>query len=215
MTWDLNRINETLADMDALDVVRWSVARSGEAVICSTNFRPQEAVILHLVTQVMPEMKILWADTGYALPETYRFAQRLISHLNLQMHITNPRMTRPRWEALHGEAPLVDEEEAHEAFTEHVKIEPFHRGLAELKPRIWLTAIRQDQTDFRAGLNVASEGPGGVLRVSPVFRWTDTDMESYIAEHQLPDEPVYFDPTKADARRECGLHLPGTDQEPS
>jgi phosphoadenosine phosphosulfate reductase len=31
-------------------------------------------------------------------------------------------------------------------------------------------------------------------------------MESYLRKHNLPNEWDYFDPAKADEKRECGLH---------
>ena len=31
-------------------------------------------------------------------------------------------------------------------------------------------------------------------------------METYLAQHDLPNEWDYFDPAKADEKRECGLH---------
>jgi phosphoadenosine phosphosulfate reductase len=31
-------------------------------------------------------------------------------------------------------------------------------------------------------------------------------MDAYLAEHNLPNEHDYFDPTKALETRECGLH---------
>ena len=42
--------------------------------------------------------------------------------------------------------------------------------------------------------------------MSPLFHWTDEQLEAYLAEHQLPNEWDYFDPAKADEKRECGLH---------
>ena len=46
----------------------------------------------------------------------------------------------------------------------------------------------------------------GALKISPVFHWTDEQMEAYLAQHHLPNEWDYFDPAKADEKRECGLH---------
>jgi phosphoadenosine phosphosulfate reductase len=31
-------------------------------------------------------------------------------------------------------------------------------------------------------------------------------MDAYLAKHGLPNEWDYFDPAKADEKRECGLH---------
>ena len=111
---NLNEINEDLKAKDPLEVVKWAIDQSEGRVICSTNFRPQEAVILHMVTQVMPDIPVLWADGGYALPETYRFAERLIKKLNLNMKIYNPLLTSARREALYGAVPGIDDQEAHD-----------------------------------------------------------------------------------------------------
>ena len=46
----------------------------------------------------------------------------------------------------------------------------------------------------------------GALKVSPVFYLGDADLEQYLAKHNLPNEWDYFDPAKADEKRECGLH---------
>jgi phosphoadenosine phosphosulfate reductase len=46
----------------------------------------------------------------------------------------------------------------------------------------------------------------GTVKVSPVFYWSDEEMEAYLEEHDLPNEWDYFDPAKADEKRECGLH---------
>ena len=206
MSLDIDAINEELRGKDPLDIVRWAVDYS-DSVICSTNFRPQEAVILHMVTQVKPDIPILWADGGHATPETYRFAEKLISDMNLNMRIYNPLMTIARREALYGPVPSIDDEEAHDKFTWDTKIEPFRRGLEELQPKVWLTAIRKEQTELRASLDHVSTDQSGVIKVSPVFYFSDEDMENYLKEHNLPDEKNYFDPTKVLAKRECGLHV--------
>ncbi len=207
MSWDIDAINEALEGKSPEEIVAWAVEVSGAAVVCSTNFRPKEAVILHMVTQVMPQMPILWADTGYATQETYRFAEKLTQSLHLHMHVFNPGITRSRWEAVYGEVPTIDEVRRHDAFTEMVKIEPFFRGLNVLEPSIWITAIRRGQTAFRDGLDIASMGPFGILKISPIYSWTDEDMDRYLTEHDLPDETHYFDPTKVESDRECGLHI--------
>ena len=134
MSIDIDKVNEELRGKDPLDIVRWAVEYSDE-IICSTNFRPHEAVILHMATQVKADMPILWADGGYALKETYVFAQKVIDQLNLNMKVFNPLMTTARREAVKGTVPSIEDKEAHDDFTWDTKIEPFRRGLDELKPK--------------------------------------------------------------------------------
>jgi phosphoadenosine phosphosulfate reductase len=79
--------------------------------------------------------------------------------------------------------------------------------MKELAPKVWITALRKVQNPNRAELDIVSlDGNFGALKVSPVFHWTDAQMENYLKEHQLPNEWDYFDPAKADEKRECGLH---------
>ena len=63
------------------------------------------------------------------------------------------------------------------------------------------------QNPNRAGLDIVSEDHVfNSLKVSPVFYWSDAEMEAYLKQHNLPNEWDYFDPAKADEKRECGLH---------
>ena len=114
-------------------------------------------------------------------------------------------MTAARRSALMGGIPNPDTE-LHAEFTRQVKLEPFQRVLSSIKPDIWLTAIRKDETDFRKTLEVVSNGPNGMMKVAPFLYWTEVDMEGYLYEHDLPQVNKYYDPTKVEDNRECGLH---------
>jgi phosphoadenosine phosphosulfate reductase len=88
-----------------------------------------------------------------------------------------------------------------------MKLEPFLRGMRELAPQVWLTAIRKVQNPHRATLEAVSRDEKfGVLKVSPVFALTDADMDAYLRAHDLPNEWDYYDPAKGDEKNECGLH---------
>lgn len=185
--------------MTPLELTRWAIGQ-GRAIV-STNFRPYEAVILHLATQVQPDIPVLWIDHGFNRPATYRFADRLTKRLNLNLRPYFPRLSAAHWEARYGD--LVSREE----FSATMKLEPFERAMRELSPAVWLTAIRKVQNPHRATLDaVARDNKFNVLKVSPVFEMTDADMETYLREHNLPNEWDYFDPAKGDEKNECGLH---------
>ena len=210
MTADqIAKANTDLRDRAPLEIVRWAIAQSHGHAIVSTNFRPYEAVILHLVTQVQPDIPVLWVDHGYNRAATYKHADELTRLLNLNIKAYVPRMTAAHYDALHGGAPepTPENEERIKAFSAVMKLEPFQRGMKELAPTIWITALRKVQNPNRAGLDIVSEDANfGSLKVSPVFHWTDKDMHAYLEEHDLPNEWDYFDPAKADEKRECGLH---------
>jgi len=88
-----------------------------------------------------------------------------------------------------------------------MKLEPFQRGMKELAPLVWITALRKVQNPNRAELDIVSPDTNfHSLKISPVFYWTDAEMENYLKQNGLPNEWDYFDPAKADEKRECGLH---------
>ena len=199
--------NSELRGKSPLEITRWAIAQAGGRGIVSTNFRPYEAVILHLATLVQPDIPVLWADHGYNRPATYRHAEQLRTRLKLNLKACVPKMTAAHRDALHGSIPTPEDEAALKEFSAVFKLEPFLRGMKELAPTIWLTALRKVQNSNRAGLDIVSEDRNfGAIKVSPVFHLTDADMEAYLKEHNLPNEWDYFDPAKADEKRECGLH---------
>jgi phosphoadenosine phosphosulfate reductase len=214
---DLKRLNDQqiaaanaeLRNMSALDIVKWGLAQAGGRAIVSTNFRPYEAVILHLVTQVQPDIPVLWVDHGYNRPATYKHAEDLKTRLKLNIKPYLPKLTAAHYDAVFGgmPEPTPENEERIKAFSTVMKLEPFQRGMKELAPTVWITALRKIQNPNRAGLDIVSpDGNFGSLKLSPVFHWSDAEMEAYLKQHNLPNEWDYFDPAKADEKRECGLH---------
>ena len=204
MSLDLQAANQYLDQRSADEIVRWALERS-EHPLVTTNFRPYEAVILHLITQVKPDIQVLWIDSGYNTSATYRYAESLIERLNLNIITYIPQMSSARRNVLMGGIPDV-EDPLHEEFTRQVKLEPFQRALSELQPDLWFNAIRKDQTEFRQSLDVVSQSRDGVVKVAPLFHWSEADLEAYLERFALPNELDYFDPTKALETRECGLH---------
>ena len=208
-TEQITKANAELRNKSALDIVKWAIAQAKGRAIVSTNYRPYEAVILHLATQAQPDIQVLWADHGYNRPATYKHAEQLKQQLKLNVKAFVPKMTAAHYDAIHGgaPAPTPENEERIKEFSAVMKLEPFMRGMKELAPTIWLTALRKVQNPNRAGLDIVVEDKNFItIKVSPVFYWSDADMEAYLKQHNLPNEWDYFDSAKADEKRECGLH---------
>ena len=204
---DLTRWNAELRDQSPLEIVRWAVAHSGGRAIVSTNFRPYEAAILHLAVQAQPDIPVLWVDHGYNRPATYKHAEELRARLRLNLKPYLPRLSAAHRDALHGPIPTTEDEAGLKNFSALMKLEPFQRGMKELAPKVWITALRKVQNPNRAGLDIVSLDENfGALKVSPLFYFSDADLDAYLAQHGLPNEWDYFDPAKADEKRECGLH---------
>ena len=202
-------ILEGLHGQSAQDITRWAVKEGKGGAIVTTNFRPYEAIILHMATVAWPEIPALWVDHGTNLPETYRFAEKCRAQLTLNLKPYLPLMTAAHWLALNGgQVPMPDEVERVESFSRIMKLEPFERGMRELAPKVWITALRREQNPQRAATLAPFmwDAKFNCLKVNPILDWTPVEMDAYLLEHALPNERTYYDPAKGDEKHECGLH---------
>ena len=204
MNLNIEEINDFLSDKNPLDIVKWAVSIAENPVI-TTNFRPYEVAILNAVTEVKKDIKVIWCDTGYNTVQTYRHAEELIEKLNLNIHLYVPKQTVAHRNVVLG-VPSIDDKK-HALFTKQVKLEPFSRAMKEHQPDVWFTNLRKGQTAFRDSINIVSKSNDGVLKISPFYYWTDKDLDTYLEQYNLPNEFKYFDPTKVECNRECGLHI--------
>lgn len=203
---DLVKVNALLRDESPEEIVRWTLQQS-QRVITTTSFSPYSAVMLHLVTQVDPDMPVVWVDSGYNMPDAYRVAERLIEQLKLNIRVYSPQTTAERRNALMGGIPHPDDNpELHREFTRQVKLEPFQKALDELKPELWLNGIRRDETEFRKSLDIVTWDGRGLYKVAPLFHWSEQQVADYLHHHNLPTCTHYFDPTKVRSNAECGMH---------
>ncbi|KAF9658629.1 MULTISPECIES: phosphoadenosine phosphosulfate reductase family protein [Tenacibaculum] len=201
---NLEAVNAELKNKSPKEIIVWALLQANKAVV-TTNFRPYEGAILHAVASVKNSIDVIWCDTGYNTPQTYKHAEELIEKLQLNIQLYVPKQTVAHRNITLG-LPTVDDPK-HAVFTEQVKLEPFKRAMEEHKPDVWFTNLRKGQTAFRDSIDIVSRSKDGILKVSPFYHWSDEKLDAYLEEHQLPNEFKYFDPTKVESNRECGLHI--------
>lgn len=204
MSLNLEEINKELQDKSPEEIISWAITVGVNPVI-TTNFRPYEVAILNAVTKVKKDIKVIWCDTGYNTVQTYKHAEEIIQKLKLNVKLYTPKQTVAHRNVVLGVPSIEDPK--HAIFTEQVKLEPFSRAMAEHKPDVWFTNLRKGQTAFRDSIDIVSKSKDGVLKVSPFYNWSDAQLDAYLETQKLPNEFVYFDPTKVEGNRECGLHI--------
>ncbi len=199
----IEELNAKFATATPKEIISWAIANAKKAVV-TTNFRPYEVAILSAVVEVEKEIPVIWCDTGYNTPNTYKHAEQLIADLGLNVKLYVPRQTSSHRDVVMG-IPGIDDPK-HAEFTEQVKLEPFRRAMKEHAPDVWFTNLRKGQTALRDSLDILSLSKDGVLKVSPFYHYSDVQLDAYLEERNLPNEHKYFDPTKVLENRECGLH---------
>src|SRR2546430_16893911 len=118
----LTQWNAELRASSPLEIVRWAVARSDGRALVSTNFRPYEAVILHLCVEAQPDIPVLWVDHGYNRRATYRHAEHLRELLNLNLKPFLPKISAAHRDAIQGPIPGPDDEAGLKQFSSGMKL---------------------------------------------------------------------------------------------
>lgn len=169
--------------------VRWAAETFGNGLVMTTSFGVQSAVMLHLVTRIVPTIPVVFIDTGYLFPETYRFAEELTQRLRLNLKIYQPLMTAARQEAIHGKRweQGIDGLKRYNLMN---KVEPMDRAVRELGATAWLAGLRRDQSSSREHLPIVHR-QNRITKIHPILDWTNARVHRYLAEHDLPYHPLW------------------------
>jgi len=186
---DLQAINRRLEEATAHGRVAWAFERFGERLVMSTSFGVQSAALLHLANVVAPGLPVVFVDTGYLFPETYRFAERLREDLRLNLKIYRSLRSPAMQEALEGKRWEQGIEEL-EAYNFENKVEPMNRALRELDAQGWMSGLRRVQSSTREHLRPL-ERQNKTFKVYPIIDWTDRDLYYYLTENNLPYHPLW------------------------
>lgn len=186
------RVEATSRDLEsasAEDRVQWALREFEGRVVMTTSFGIQSAVMLHLVTRIAPSLPVVFIDTGYLFPETYRFAQELTERLSLNLKIFTPAMTAARQEAMFGRQWEMGLEGL-KRYNLINKIEPMDRAMRELGAVAWLAGLRRVQASSRERLK-AVQIQNRVTKIHPIVDWDNRQIHRYLTEHDLPYHPLW------------------------
>lgn len=215
-----------LGSASAAERIEWAAGEFGYKLILSTSFGIQSAVMLHLATRIVPDIPVVFIDTGYHFPETYRFAQDLTKRLGLNLKVYNPQVTAARQEALYGKR-WEQGLEGLKAYNFDNKVEPMDRAVRELGATAWLAGLRRVQASTREALDVV-QVQNKITKVHPILDWDNRAIYRYLTANDLPYHPLWeqnyvsvgdwhssapLQPGQSEEetrfgglKRECGLH---------
>jgi phosphoadenosine phosphosulfate reductase len=224
---EADRLSADLARLKAGERLELLHERYGSRLVASTSFGLQAAVMLKLIADHAPGIPVVFIDTGYHFPETYRYADELAKRFGTDLRVYQPTHSAARMEALWG--PLWDQgKEGMDRYAMLTKIEPMDRALRELGADVWISGVRRSHSSTRIERPFA-EQQKRTLKVYPILDWPDAQISAYMHDHGLPPHPLAeqgyvtmgdwhstrpaVDGLDAEATRfngekyECGLHL--------
>jgi phosphoadenosine phosphosulfate reductase len=187
---DLDVLNEMFEKQHPSRIIEWTINQFAGDVVMTSSFGAQAAVLIHLASQIKPDIRIIFVDTGYLFPETHQFMEQVRRRFNL--NVWTYRTKNDPFQYLHeaGEENPIWRKDVTACCAAN-KNEPMERAMKDLGPKAWLRGIRRDQTDKRKSDRLIEWAPRyGVYAISPILNWTSRDVGLYMKQHDLPYHPL-------------------------
>jgi phosphoadenosine phosphosulfate reductase len=169
------------------EVLRWAVATFDRRLTMATAFGAEGCCLIHMLAEIDPAVRIFNLDTGYQFAETLQLRERIKDRYGIEVELIRPELSVPEYETKHhGPLYVLQPDQCcHDR-----KIIPLRGALQGYEA--WISAIRRDQTGHRAKAAVVQwDAKFGLVKVNPLLTWTKPDVWTFIAEHDVPYNPLH------------------------
>ncbi len=172
---ELAELNAEFERLPAPKIIQWAVDNFSPHLCLASSM--QDAVLIDLATRVDPGIEVVFIDTGYHFSETLETVEAVRKRygLNLRM-MTVGHHDEELWK--------VDPENCCSA----VKVGQLDRALAG--KAAWMSGLRRDEAETRATAPIVTRDLRGLVKVNPIANWNDLDVQGYIADHDVPVNPL-------------------------
>ncbi|HEY8666565.1 MAG TPA: phosphoadenylyl-sulfate reductase [Tepidisphaeraceae bacterium] len=188
---DLPTLNELLEKQSPEQIVDWSIRQFAPEIVMSSSFGAESALMIHLAIQAMPNIKIIFVDTGYLFAETHTFMEQLRARFNLNVWTYRTKNDPIQYLHQAGEENPTWRKDI-DACCAANKNEPMDRAMKELAPKAWLRGIRRNQSEARKSARpIEWFRRHNCYAISPLLNWTSKDIFNYMKRHDLPYHPLY------------------------
>lgn len=185
----LEAIAPCLERLSASERMQWALDFLPAQPILTSSFGAQSAVMLHLVTTLMPDIPVVLIDTGYLFPETYAYVDELAERLSLNLQIFRAHIS-PAWQEVRFGRLWEQGAEGINTYNQINKVEPMAQALQVLKAGTWFSGLRRAQSGSRGHIKIVQGHQGGVIKVHPLADWSNRDIHAYVKTYDLPRHPL-------------------------
>jgi phosphoadenosine phosphosulfate reductase len=157
-------------------VVAYAVERFHPRLTMACSFQKEESVLVHMLLEVEPAVRVFTIDTGVLFPETLSTWREFEQRFGLNVEVVDARSPGEPWTA--------------ERCCGEAKVDALERGLEGVEA--WITGIRREQASGRAtARKLERDERRGIWKVNPLADWTEKDLWRYVHEHDLPYHPLH------------------------
>jgi phosphoadenosine phosphosulfate reductase len=180
------RVSPDLERLDASGVLAYMVDRFHPRLAVACSFQKEASVVLDLLLKIAPDARVFTLDTHVLFPETYETWKRVEERYGIEIEVfQGPSLGRQA--ATHGDR--LWERDPDECCRLR-KVDPLNRALEDVDA--WISGVRREQSPVRARTpKLAWDRKHERWKANPLADWTEQDVWSYIAEHDVPYNPLH------------------------
>ena len=171
----------------AEDIIEWAVATFDDRFCITSSMA--DAVLAHLASRVAPGIDVVFLDTGYHFVETIGTADAVGATMDVTLIPITPVQSVAEQDAAYGPELFKRDPDLCCSLR---KVQPLTESLQEYDA--WATGLRRAETRNRVIAPVVGwDARKGKVKVSPLARWSDDDVQRYVAEHGVLVNPLVYD----------------------
>jgi phosphoadenosine phosphosulfate reductase len=169
----------------ALAVLRWAGDTFGAGFAITSSMA--DGLLAHLASRVIPGVNVIFLDTGYHFAETIGTRDWITGVLPVTLVNVTPPQTVAEQDLAYG--PKLYERDP-DLCCSLRKVVPLAETLAGFVA--WGSGVRRDESPTRAATKLVDwDAKRGMIKVNPIAAWTQDVVDAYIAEHQVPVNPLF------------------------
>jgi len=178
----LEALNEEFETASVERMLKWCLDMFESGVSLGTSFGPSGLMMMDIALKIAPDIDIYFLDTMFLFPETHAQIARAEQHFGRTFRQVKAFLTIEEQEAQYGPNLYYKNP------TECCKLRKVYTQIHALRDsRVWITAIRRDQSPTRADTPFVSWNDRfNVVKVSPMAKVTGDEVWDYIRAHNLP-----------------------------
>ncbi len=179
-----------LEDATALEILQWAVDTFGDRFCVTSSM--EDAVVAHLASRARKgaaPVDVVFLDTGYHFPETIGTRDAVEAVMDVNVITLTPKQTVAEQDAEFG--PKLHDRDP-DLCCKMRKVQPLEEGLTNYLA--WATGLRRDESPTRANTPVVGwDEKRQKVKISPIARWSQDDVDAYVAEHGVLTNPLLMD----------------------
>jgi phosphoadenosine phosphosulfate reductase len=184
---DLDEAADRLAGAHPQEILSWAVETYFPRLTMATAFGPEGCVILHMLAEINPKVRVFNLDTGYQFPETLELRERIAERYGIEVELVRASSNVAEYEAANGGPVYATDPDrcCHDR-----KLVPLRKAVEGYEA--WISAIRADQSSHRAQARVVGwDAKFDLVKVNPLLNWTKRDVWAFVVTNKVPYNPLH------------------------